>query len=89
MNQVKHLLQKLEKAKTPKEKRSIRIRLRKIGHVGGTRGKVAETKPAKVLTEKQKERISKHNDEVTRRIKSGELRVDFSQKSGRSKANAK
>jgi len=85
MNQVTNLLQKLAKAKTATEKRSIRIRLRKLGHIGGTRGKVVEPKPKKELTKKQKESIGKHNDEVTRRIKSGEYRVDFSNTGGSNK----
>lgn len=51
--QIKELLSKLEKAQDQKEKRGIRVELRKLGHRGGL-GKGAGRPKKKVSKKKKK-----------------------------------
>lgn len=72
--QVKDLLIRLQDSNKPIEKRKLRKRLRTLGHQGGSCGKKVKVKKPKRLTPKEKQRIAKHNKEVTQRITSGKYK---------------
>ena len=72
--QIRDLLIRLQDSDNPMEKRKLRKRLRSLGHTGGSRGKRVRTKKPKGLTRKERQRIARHNKEVTRKIKSGEYK---------------
>lgn len=71
---IRNLLIRLQESKSSKERRSLRKRLRGLGHHGGLNGKTIKLRKPKKLTPKEVQRITKHNREVTRRIESGEYK---------------
>jgi len=72
--QIRDLLIRLQNSDRSSEKRKLRKRLRSLGHTGGSRGKEIRVKKTKRLTVKEKQKIAKHNKEVTRRITTGEYK---------------
>lgn len=71
---IKYLLIRLQDAKTSKQKRKLRKRLRLLGHEGGLDGKVIEVDAPKKLSPKKRQEVVEHNKEVSRRIESREYK---------------
>lgn len=72
--QIRDLLIRLQQTTDQTKKRRLRKRLRALGHRGGSCGKIIKVRMPKKLTPKERQRIAKHNKEITRRITSGEYK---------------